>query len=86
MKNLFEQLKRREELKKHLNSVRETLHTYQTSIDGINEELDLINEGKLVASEEYIGTLLQRKLKIQQHIVGEVETMVLIERELKGLF
>lgn len=85
MKNLFEKEKRRKELKSKLNEVRNDLHNFQRVIDSINEELDLIYQGKLHTNQEYVGTLLQRKLKVQQNIVGAVEVMVNIERELKGL-
>lgn len=85
MKNLFEKEKRRKELKNNLKNVRNDLHNFQRTIDSINEELDLIYQGKLHTNQEYVGTLLQRKLKVQQNIVGAVEVMVNIERELKGL-
>ena len=86
MKNLFEQFKKGIELRKQLKETRNSLHEHQTKMDSINEELDLIGEGKLHADDTHIGTLLQRKLLIQRDICYAVETIVNIERELKGLF
>ena len=85
--NLVDKVKKRKVLRRYLKVMRQNLYGYQTSINSIDQELDLIRSGRLTVAESYIDTLLQRKLKIQQNIAEKVSDILDTEKELKkGLF
>ena len=91
IKDLLNNLKRRTELKEDLKKCSDDIRNSKRVIDSINNELDLIREGKLngMSREEreaYIGTLLQKKIKEEQLIVVAALRMIDIENALKGLF
>ena len=86
MKQLVNNLKRRKELKEELKLHQINLYALKVKFDSINQELDSIAEGKLVADEAHVGTLLQLKIKCQQDAAEHSFAIIDIEDKLKELF